>query len=85
MAKKKKEGGTEILQLNHPDVQKMMMEPDAFTNCPKDPKFSYAKLKLCQDCDQFFGMCRSDPKLETSALRVVCAHPVMRRITSLKV
>lgn len=56
-------------------------EPNAFVTCPKGT-FEYAHVAHCAGCEYFVGMMRVEAK---SALRVVCAHPVTRRITKIKV
>jgi len=75
---------TEILTATNPIVMDRVTDPCAYVCCPMST-YDRVHVANCLECEHFLGMMKTDPKESGGPLRVVCAHPIARRIEKLKV
>lgn len=75
---------TEILTVEHADVVARVADPCAFVCCPMSA-YDRVHVANCVECEHCLGMVKVDPKEAGGPLRVVCGHPIARRIEKIKV
>lgn len=70
-----------------PRVAEVAIHPDAVIPCP-ERRFESRRATSCATCPRFEGLMRiseDDLRLDWSqTFRIVCAHPIARRVTIIR-